>query len=187
MEGIACRGASSISNSNRVANALLSARFQIGDCVGFLGKNTRFFAIALLGVSKAGVTFMPLNWRLAAAELAVILRDSECKLMFVESEFLALAADALQGADLKLQIVRYSSRGSSSQHGSIQLARRSRPVRLNPSSPAGFQSGPTKQPQRSSGTSQCSRRIGAPKRNIRKPDPNRDSPSGWSAIGGSDS
>jgi acyl-CoA synthetase (AMP-forming)/AMP-acid ligase II len=91
--------------SNRVANALLSTRFQIEDCIGFLGKNTRFFAIALLGVSKAGMTFMPLNWRLAAAELAAILRDSECKLMFVESEFLALAADALQRADIRLQVV----------------------------------------------------------------------------------
>ena len=56
---------------------------------------------------------MPLNWRLAAAELAVILRDSECKLMFVESEFLALAADALQRADLKLQVVELTKQGTS--------------------------------------------------------------------------
>jgi acyl-CoA synthetase (AMP-forming)/AMP-acid ligase II len=91
--------------SNRVSNALRAAGARAGDCVGYLGKNTPFLPVALFGVSKGGMTFMPLNWRLAAAEIAVILSDSECKLIFVDSEFLGLAKDALQRAGVAPTIV----------------------------------------------------------------------------------
>ena len=98
--------------SNRVANALGSAGLRREDCVGYLGKNTPFLPIGLFGVSKAGMTFMPLNWRLAAAEIAEILRDSECGLMFVESEFLDLAEDALRRAGVRPRIVELGRSGA---------------------------------------------------------------------------
>ena len=98
--------------SNQVANSLLGAGFLADDCIGYLGKNTPFLAVALFGASKAGMTFMPLNWRLAAAEIAVILADSECKLMFVEPEFLALAKDAFRRAEVAPKIIELAARSA---------------------------------------------------------------------------
>lgn len=95
-------------DSNRVANALRDAGLEETDCVGYLGKNTPFLATALFGASKGGMTFMPLNWRLAAAEIATILADSECKLMFVESEFVGLARYALSRAGVGPKVVEFS-------------------------------------------------------------------------------
>ena len=85
----------------------------------------RLAAVALLGASKAGMTFMPLNWRLAPAELAVILGDSECKLMFVESEFLALAVEALRRAGASGQLAPELREGRQTAHCPSALARSS--------------------------------------------------------------
>ena len=97
--------------SSRVANALRASGLVAEDCVGFLGKNTPFVAVAMFGASKAGMTFMPLNWRLATAEIAIILADSECRLIFVESEFIDLAREALARASVAPILVPFVGRG----------------------------------------------------------------------------
>ncbi len=73
--------------SNQVASALLASGIQPGAHVGFCGKNSaRYFEI-LFGVSKAGAAIVPLNWRLAAPELAAVIDDAGCPLIFVDREF----------------------------------------------------------------------------------------------------
>jgi acyl-CoA synthetase (AMP-forming)/AMP-acid ligase II len=86
--------------ANRVANGLLAAGVGAGDRIGFLGLNSPDFYLALIGTAKTPATFTPFNWRLAAAELAQLIIDSEVKLVFVERalETLWKQAVALSGA-----------------------------------------------------------------------------------------
>ncbi|HSW18360.1 MAG TPA: AMP-binding protein, partial [Ramlibacter sp.] len=76
--------------SNRLANALLGMKGATGSRVGYLGKNTWRMPVALFGTAKAGLTFMPLNWRLAPAEIATILQDSDCRIIFADEELMGL-------------------------------------------------------------------------------------------------
>jgi acyl-CoA synthetase (AMP-forming)/AMP-acid ligase II len=85
--------------SNRVANGLLNfdatpfARF------AYLGKNSdRFFEI-YFGGAKARQIMVPVNWRLAASEVAYILSDVEPGILFIEKEFTSILTeiDALGG------------------------------------------------------------------------------------------
>lgn len=70
--------------ANRVAHGLLERGVEAGDRVGFLGLNSPDFYLALIGTAKTPATFTPFNWRLAPAELAQLIADSEVKLVFVE-------------------------------------------------------------------------------------------------------
>lgn len=91
--------------SNRMANALIAAGLPPSARVGFLGQNSVALPVALFGTAKAGLTFMPLNWRLAAKELAAILQDSECAILFVDLPFKALAEEALRAAGIAPRVV----------------------------------------------------------------------------------
>ncbi|MES2682016.1 MAG: long-chain-fatty-acid--CoA ligase [Pseudomonadota bacterium] len=73
--------------SNRIAAALAATGIGAKTHVGFFGKNSaRYFEI-LFGVNKAGSAVVPLNWRLAPAELAPVIDDAQCPLVFVDREF----------------------------------------------------------------------------------------------------
>ena len=77
--------------ANRVGNGLLDicgprAR------AAYLDRNRPEFVELLLGSSKAGVVLVPLNSRLAAPEIAHILRDAGAQALFVGPEHVALVA-----------------------------------------------------------------------------------------------
>jgi acyl-CoA synthetase (AMP-forming)/AMP-acid ligase II len=76
--------------ANRLAHGLLRQGVAGGDRVFFFGKNSLDFYLALFGAAKAGACFVPLNWRLAAAELADVVRDADGRLAIVERESQAL-------------------------------------------------------------------------------------------------
>ncbi|MFC3443335.1 long-chain-fatty-acid--CoA ligase [Sphingobium rhizovicinum] len=69
--------------SRAVAGALRTSGCHAGDRVGYLGKNSDIYYELLLGAARAGVTLVPVNWRLAMQEAAWILEDAGCKLLFV--------------------------------------------------------------------------------------------------------
>src|SRR5712692_3135322 len=77
--------------SARLAGALRQAGVKSGDCVAFLSSNCHRLLEAYYGVLEAGAVLVPLNIRLAPAELAYILNDSGAKILFLEEEFLGLA------------------------------------------------------------------------------------------------
>ena len=56
--------------SNQVAGALAAAGVGAGDRVAYLGKNSLEFFELLFGASKVGAVTVPVNWRLAAPEIA---------------------------------------------------------------------------------------------------------------------
>lgn len=79
--------------SNRIASSLLAAGVKRGAHLGFFGKNSARYFELMFGIVKAGAAICPLNWRLAAAELAPLIDDAQCPLIFVDREYVeALAA-----------------------------------------------------------------------------------------------
>ena len=85
------------SGTDRVANALHAAGCRPGDRVAFAGKGTDEFFELLFGVAKAGGRLVPVQWRLAAAEMQQIIADSQATLLFVGSDQFE-KLDLLRGA-----------------------------------------------------------------------------------------
>ena len=88
--------------ASRVANALIALGLKPGDRVAHLGKNSDLYFELLLGGFKAGVVITPINWRLAAPEIAYVLKDSGARVLFVGQELTALvrnSTDELAGLE----------------------------------------------------------------------------------------
>ena len=81
--------------SSRLAAALRRAGVREGDVVAYLGRNSIPFFEVLYGAAKAGATLLPLNWRLAAPELAAIVDDAAPAVVFAEQDLLALLEASL--------------------------------------------------------------------------------------------
>jgi len=78
--------------SDRVANALLAMGVAKGERVSFLGKNHPLYFEALLGAAKIGAVMTPVNWRLAAPEVAYILGNCEARIVFIAEGFAEMLA-----------------------------------------------------------------------------------------------
>jgi acyl-CoA synthetase (AMP-forming)/AMP-acid ligase II len=91
--------------SNQAANALVAAGVEPGGRVAFLGKNSVDFFVALFGAAKSGGCFVPLNWRLAAAELAQVVADCRPVFAIVEREFESIWLEICAAARLQTEYV----------------------------------------------------------------------------------
>ncbi|MBZ5500915.1 MAG: long-chain-fatty-acid--CoA ligase [Acidobacteriia bacterium] len=78
--------------AGRLAGALRAAGLQPGDRVAFLSANCHRLLEAYYGVIEAGGILLPLNIRLSPGELSYILNDSGARFLFLESQFLDMAA-----------------------------------------------------------------------------------------------
>lgn len=78
--------------ASRIARALLRDGLAPGDRILFVGRNSDALALLALAGSKAGITLVPLNWRLALAEMRVLAEDPGAKLIFAEPDHLDIAA-----------------------------------------------------------------------------------------------
>ncbi len=72
--------------STRLGAALADRGVAPGDRVALLLPNCAEFVIAFLGIVKAGAIAVPVGTRLAAPEVAFILRDCEPRVAFIHSE-----------------------------------------------------------------------------------------------------
>ncbi len=75
--------------SNRVANALIAGGVQPGDRVGFVDRNGTEYWEVFLGALKAGAVLVPLNFRLAPAELDWALDDAGAGTVIVGAAYAA--------------------------------------------------------------------------------------------------
>ncbi|WP_295687229.1 long-chain-fatty-acid--CoA ligase [uncultured Nevskia sp.] len=91
--------------SNRIANLIAGLGVAPRSNVGFLGKNSSLYFQLLFGINKAGSTMSPMNWRLAAPELAAVIADAEAPLLFVDRELMPLAESVKALCSQKFQIV----------------------------------------------------------------------------------
>src|SRR5579872_1399636 len=76
--------------SGRLAGALRARGVKPGDRVAFLSPNCHRLLEAYYGVLEAGAALVPLNIRLAPAELAYILNDAEASVLFLDEAFVPL-------------------------------------------------------------------------------------------------
>jgi long-chain acyl-CoA synthetase len=75
--------------ARRTASALRSCGAGPGDRVGFLDRNRIEFFEVLFGASLAGAVLVPVNWRLAPAEMAAVIADAGAGLVVVGSDYQA--------------------------------------------------------------------------------------------------
>ena len=73
----------------RLAASALQHNFNItsGDRVAFLGANSPDMLVFLFACARLGAIFVPLNWRLAAPEIAYVLQDSDPKVLFCDEDY----------------------------------------------------------------------------------------------------
>jgi acyl-CoA synthetase (AMP-forming)/AMP-acid ligase II len=82
-------------HASQVANGLIGLGVRPGERIAYLGKNSDLFLELLMGAVKAQVVTAPVNWRLAAAEVAVIIADAKATALFVGPEFIELVRGLL--------------------------------------------------------------------------------------------
>lgn len=68
--------------SNRIANALLAWGAVAGDRIALVLPSTIDWVVIYIGIAKAGMTAVPLNYRLTPPEIAMMLDDSGARLVF---------------------------------------------------------------------------------------------------------
>ena len=95
--------------SNRIANALMADGVSPRSHVGFLGKNSITYFETLFGANKAGCAILPLNWRLTAAELTLVIDDAKPPLVFVDQDYVQLLKDVQQQSQTKFRIIAFDS------------------------------------------------------------------------------
>nr|NLD40317.1 AMP-binding protein [Actinomycetales bacterium] len=72
----------------RAAAALLELGLEKGDRVAAFGKNSDAYVVLWLGVVRAGLIHVPVNFALQDAELAYILRQSGTRAVFADEALL---------------------------------------------------------------------------------------------------
>jgi long-chain acyl-CoA synthetase len=82
--------------SNRIANAFQEMGLKTGDSVAVMLPNCAEFLIINLAVAQMGLYLVPINWHLAADEVAYITADSEAKVFISHEQSSEAAAGALK-------------------------------------------------------------------------------------------
>ncbi|MHB8693900.1 MAG: long-chain-fatty-acid--CoA ligase [Solirubrobacteraceae bacterium] len=91
--------------SNRLAQALRAGGVAAGDRVAYLDRTAPEVIELLFAVSKLGAVIVPMNWRLAAPELAAVLADSRAAVLIAGERFSDLAAELTDRCDAELIVV----------------------------------------------------------------------------------
>ena len=78
-------------DSDRIANALRAAGVGPGDRVAALTKHHVECTLLVLAAAKIGAVAMPVNWRLAPAEVTWILDNGGARFLMADAAFLGLA------------------------------------------------------------------------------------------------
>ena len=72
--------------SNRIANALIARGTRPGERIAMLMGSCMDWVVLYVAIGKAACTAVPFNYRLTAAEIAVVLEDSQSSLLFLGSD-----------------------------------------------------------------------------------------------------
>ena len=74
--------------ASQVAQGLIALGQKPGARVGYLGKNCDRYFEVVLGAFKARAVLVGVNWRLAPPEIAYVLNDAGCEVLFVGRDYL---------------------------------------------------------------------------------------------------
>ncbi|MRH29634.1 AMP-binding protein [Microbacterium sp. SYP-A9085] len=78
-----------------LASLFVRSGYGPGDRIATLSGNSIDHVVAFFACVKIGVAFVPLSWRLTAAELAAVVDRADPQLILVEEEYAGLASDAI--------------------------------------------------------------------------------------------
>jgi acyl-CoA synthetase (AMP-forming)/AMP-acid ligase II len=76
--------------ANQAAHFFIETDYRPGGLVGFMGRNSIDFYVALFGCARTRSGLVIYNWRLAAPELAQQIADSDARLAIIERDCAAL-------------------------------------------------------------------------------------------------
>src|SRR5262249_57388563 len=91
--------------SNRLAQALLSAGVRAGDRVAHLDRTAPEVVELLFATSKIGAVTVPLNWRLAPAELETIVADAGCTVLIAGPGYRLVSREIAGGVPQGLEVI----------------------------------------------------------------------------------
>jgi len=91
--------------SNRLAQVLLSAGVRAGDRVAHLDRTAPEVVELLFATSKIGAVTVPLNWRLARAELETIVADAGCSAMIAGPDYREVARSIEHAVPQQLLVI----------------------------------------------------------------------------------
>lgn len=83
------------------AGVLQALGARVGDRVAVLAGNRADHVALLFGANRIGASLVPLNWRLTAAEQALVLADAAPAVLLGEERFRAIAERAVQAAGIR--------------------------------------------------------------------------------------
>jgi O-succinylbenzoate-CoA ligase len=95
--------------SAALAAGLAADGVERGDVVALLSYNRNEFLATIFAANHLGAIAMPINWRLAGAEVRFILEHSEARALVCDGELLELANAAVEGLDRDLARIAVSS------------------------------------------------------------------------------
>ncbi|QNA86323.1 AMP-binding protein [Sphingomonas sp. So64.6b] len=99
-------------NANRLLAALRGAGLGEGSPVAALCGNIPEFVEVMLACQRGGLRFTPINWHLAAEEIAYILHDCEAEAWIVQADFAdKVATDGAAGVDPRRTCLRLAVEG----------------------------------------------------------------------------
>ncbi len=93
---------------NQLSNALVELGVEQGDRVALVSGNTHYFLEAQFAVQQLGAVFVPINYRLIAADYEYILNDSDANVIIADYEF-AAEIEAVRDAVPTEQFVGYEA------------------------------------------------------------------------------
>ncbi len=76
------------------ARAFTGAKLNKGDRICWLGKNSGLYFTLFAAATRAGMVIAPIGWRLAAPEVAYVLKDTKAPLLICEPGFADVAKNA---------------------------------------------------------------------------------------------
>jgi long-chain acyl-CoA synthetase len=91
--------------SSRLAQALLAAGIGARDRVAHLDRTAPEVVELLFAACKIGAVTVPLNWRLAPAELATIVADAGCAVMIAGPRYREVAREIAEAVPQQLEVV----------------------------------------------------------------------------------
>lgn len=111
--------------SQRIAAGLAGPGLGVGagDVVGLLSYNNTEFLATIFAANLLGAIAMPINWRLAAAELQFILEHSQARALVCDATLVPLANEALIGVQHRVERIAIAASPVENWHWFGDLAR----------------------------------------------------------------
>jgi long-chain acyl-CoA synthetase len=99
-DGRETRAGDLLASANQIVHGLRARGLSAGDCVAMMLPNGVEVFEVFMAVAQAGWRVTPINWQLAATEVAYILSDSGSKALIASDRFADVARQAADSAKL---------------------------------------------------------------------------------------